>query len=127
MQDPFTQAAQRTSIYLTGLIKEQIGQSTRRRTGNLMDSVSATFVIEGPKSYSFSVDDPTGYGKFTDMGTSDTYRATERGPFTPNPLPNPGVGGIVPRFWASLDDAKFARVEMFFEEALIQEQEQIDL
>lgn len=124
MQDPFDQAAQRTSIYIAGELKTQIGQSTRRRTGNLMDSVSADFVRQGD-TYTWFVVDPTGYGKFTDFGTK-VYLAAERGPFTASPTPNPGVGGIVPRFWSSLDDAKFARIEMFFDEALAQSQQQLE-
>jgi len=120
--DPFTIAAERTAAYVQEMVQGQIKVSAYK-TGNLMDSVRATYEREGDV-FTFTLDDPTEYGDFTDFGTRP-YRATERGPFTSDP--EKGEGGIVPRFWSSLDDSKWARAEMFFEEALEQAQAQLDL
>lgn len=120
--DPFTQAAERTAAYVQEMVQGQIKVSAYK-TGNLMESVRATYERDGDV-FTFTLNDPTLYGDFTDFGTGD-YRATQPGPF--NSAPEKGEGGIIPRFWSSLDDSQWARAEMFFEEALEQAQAQLDL
>lgn len=97
----------------TLLVKTQIGVSAFR-TGNLQKSVSVVGEIQGDQFF-LVLNDPTSYGNFTDFGTK-SYRASEPGPF--NPKPGKGQGGIIPRFWSTLDDATLERIRMVFEEEI---------
>jgi hypothetical protein len=94
----------------TALVKNQIGISAYK-TGNLQQSVSVVGEVQGDQ-YLLILNDPTSYGDFTDFGTKQ-YRTGERGPF--NPSPAKGEGGIVPRYWSTLDDATLERIYMIFE------------
>ena len=97
----------------TNLVKSQIGISAFK-TGNLQQAVSVLGQQEG-NDYLLILNDPTSYGDFTDFGTK-SYRTGERGLF--NPAPQKGQGGIIPRYWSTLDDATLERIEMIFQEEL---------
>lgn len=109
--DPLQNAMLMAERMATLIVKDQIGISAYK-TGNLQRSVSVVGQRRGDV-VELVLNDPTSYGDFTDFGTK-AYRATERGPFNPNPAK--GEGGIIPRFWSSLDDVQLERIQMIFEE-----------
>ena len=123
-----TNAVIRASEIATELIRAQVNEMTeatasrtgrRRSTGNLARSVYMHVIVMGENQYNFSLEDPTGYGLFTDFGTRPA--ATERGPFVADP--GKGQGGIIPRFWSTLNDSTIERIRMVFEEELEREVE----
>lgn len=111
--DPIQNAMLRAERVATLMVKDQV-RASAYKTGNLMQSVSVLAERSGDV-VTFVLNDPTSYGDFTDFGTK-AYRATSRGPF--NPKPGKGQGGIIPRFWSTLDDAQLERLQMIFEEEL---------
>lgn len=122
-RDPIQSAMLRAERVATIMVKDQV-RASAYKTGNLMQSVSVSAQRSGDV-VTFVLNDPTSYGDFTDFGTK-AYRATSRGPF--NPKPGKGQGGIIPRFWSTLDDAKMERLQMIFEEELDAAlEEEIDL
>lgn len=122
-KDPIKSAMIKAERVATLIVKDQV-QASAFKTGNLMRSVSVSAQRSGDV-VEFVLNDPTSYGDFTDFGTR-AYRATQRGPF--NPKPGKGQGGIIPRFWSTLDDAKMERITMIFEDELEAAlDEQIDL
>ena len=97
----------------TLVVKDQV-RSSAYKTGNLMQSVSVLAERSG-NVVTFLLNDPTSYGDFTDFGTK-AYRASTSGLF--NPTPGEGKGGIIPRFWSTLDDSTMERIQMIFEEEI---------
>jgi hypothetical protein len=97
----------------TLVVKDQV-RSSAYKTGNLMQSVSVLAERSG-NVVTFLLNDPTSYGDFTDFGTK-AYRTSTSGLFNPNP--GKGKGGIIPRFWSTLDDSTMERIQMIFEEEI---------
>jgi hypothetical protein len=121
--DPLQNAMLMAERMATLIVKDQIGISAYK-TGNLQRSVSVIGQRTGDV-VALVLNDPTSYGDFTDFGTR-SYRASEPGPFNPNP--GKGQGGIIPRFWSSLNDAQIERLQMIFEEEYDKEiEKEIDL
>jgi hypothetical protein len=121
--DPLQNAMLMAERMATLIVKDQIGISAYK-TGNLQRSVSVIGQRQGDV-VELVLNDPTSYGDFTDFGTK-AYRASSRGPF--NPKPGKGQGGIIPRFWSSLDDGQLERLQMIFEEEYDKEiEKEIDL
>lgn len=111
--DPIKEAMLMAERVATLMVKDQIRRSAYK-TGNLMESVSV-FGQRSGDVVELVLNDPTSYGDFTDFGTRN-YRASERGPF--NAKPGKGEGGIIPRFWSTLNDAQIERIQMIFEQEL---------
>jgi hypothetical protein len=99
----------------TLMVKDQV-RASAYKTGNLMQSVSVLAERSGDVVL-LVLNDPTTYGDWVDFGTKPN-RATTRGPFNPNPGKNKEGGGIIPRFWSTLDDAQIERIQMIFEEEI---------
>lgn len=60
------------------------------------------------------------YGQFLDEGTGPYYsRNTIRGKW--NPDPGKGTGGIIPRFWLTLEEAMEERINMMLDDILAEE------
>ena len=97
----------------TLMVKDQV-RASAYKTGNLMQSVSVLAERSG-NVVLLVLNDPTTYGDFTDFGTKP-FRATTSGPFNPNP--EKGEGGIIPRFWSTLEDTQIERIEMIFDEEI---------
>jgi hypothetical protein len=112
-RDPIQSAMIKAQRVATLIVKDQIRESAYK-TGNLMQSVSVLAERTGDVVL-FVLNDPTSYGNFTDYGTR-AYLASTPGLF--NPKPGKGEGGIIPRFWSTLDDAKMERVQMIFEDEI---------
>lgn len=122
-QDPIQTAMLMAERVATLMVKDQIKVSAYK-TGNLMESVSVLGQRSG-NVVELVLNDPTSYGDFTDFGTRN-YRASERGPF--NAKPGKGQGGIIPRFWSSLNETQIERIQMIFEQELDKAiEEEIDL
>lgn len=108
LRAPLTRAA--------SLITENIKAQTPVKTGRLKNSIK-TKIVETPDGYSFQlVSQPyQKYGIFVDKGTGP-YRKSKRGKY--NARPAKGKGGIIPRFFTTVNAATIRRVKKILSDAL---------
>jgi len=98
------------------LITTNIKEQTPVKTGKLKGSIK-TQIVETADGYSFRlVSGPyTKYGRFVDRGTGP-YRTTRRGKY--NQKPAKGKGGIIPRFFTTVNSATIRRVKKILSDAM---------
>lgn len=108
LRAPLTRAA--------SLITQNIKDQTPVKTGKLKGSIK-TQIVETADGYSFRlVSKPyTKYGRFVDRGTGP-YRTTRRGKW--NQKPAKGKGGIIPRFFTTVNSATIRRVKKILSDAM---------
>lgn len=99
-----------------GLITSNIKDQTPVKTGKLKRSIK-TRIIETNDGYAFEMNSSeyTKYGRYVDYGTGP-YRKTRRGRW--NAKPPKGKGGIIPRFFTTLNNSTIRRVKKILEDAL---------
>ena len=108
LRAPLTRAA--------SLITENIKAQTPVKTGKLKGSIK-TQIVETADGYSFRlVSKPYAkYGIFVDRGTGP-YRTSKRGKF--NQKPGKGKGGIIPRFFTTVNSSTIQRVKKILSDAM---------
>ena len=111
---PQIQRAQRQcSQILTKLVKDQ----TPVDTGKLKRSMKVTPIVKRNGDLAFKIDSAPykKYGRYVDLGTGP-YRADKRGKF--NRRPGKGKGGIIPRFFTTINTATIRRVKQIMAKAM---------
>jgi hypothetical protein len=108
LRAPLTRAA--------SLITENIKDQTPVKSGRLKGSIK-TKIVETSDGYRFElVSKPyIQYGIFVDKG-SGPYRTTKRGKWKARP--GKGKGGIIPRFFTTVNAATIRRVKEILSDAL---------
>ena len=108
LRAPLTRAA--------SLITKNIKAQTPVKTGKLKGSIKVK-IIEVPDGYVFQLDSKpyTKYGTFVDRGT-DPYRKPTRGKW--NQSPPKGKGGIIPRYFTTVNAATIRRVKKILSDAM---------
>jgi hypothetical protein len=108
LRAPLTRAA--------SLITTNIKDQTPVDTGKLKGSIK-TQIVETPDGYSFRLvsKEYVKYGRFVDRGTGP-YRTTKRGKW--NQRPAKGKGGIIPRFFTTVNSSTIRRVKKILSDAM---------
>ena len=104
---PQIQRAQREcSQILTKLVKDQ----TPVDTGKLKKSMNVTPIVKRNGDLAFKIDSVPykKYGRYVDLGTGPYYTG-KRGKF--NRRPGKGKGGIIPRFFTTINRVTITRVK----------------
>ncbi len=102
-------------VQAAGLITKNIKSQTPVKTGKLKGSIT-TKIEETPDGYRFVIvsKEYVKYGTFVDMGTTP-YRKPTRGRYNQNPAK--GKGGIIPRYFTTINSSTIRRVKKIMADA----------
>ena len=98
------------------IVQNKIVDQTPVDTGTLKRSmkVSAFQKRNGDLAFRINSEPYQKYGRYVDLGTGP-YRSKKRGKF--NARPKKGKGGIIPRFFTTIDKATINRVKVIMQKA----------
>lgn len=102
----FALAQRESAQILTKFVQNQ----TPVKTGRLRRTMKVVPIVKRNEDLAFSIDTPAyrKYGRYVDLGTG-RYRATKRGKY--NARPGKGKGGIIPRFFTTINILTINRVK----------------